>query len=297
MGDDRTIPAGSPAVRRRRLAAELRGIREGTGRSGDRVAAELRWSASKISRYERARTGLRPSEVERLLDYYGVTGSRRAALMRLANDAAAKGWWETPDQNLPAGVQQIIALEYEAAAIDMWETTTVPALFRTEAYARTLISGHGCIDPTPPSMIARLVNVCMKRQALALEDRDGRHITVLLDESVLLRRIGDAGVMAGQLRRLLTDAARPGVTVRIVPFDAARTLTGEAFTIYGFGVPEDGPLQEVVSTGHLRGSCVIEGERETYLHRLAYSVLTEAALDPAASRELITKQADYWQAG
>ena len=65
------IAPASPTVRRRRLAAELRGIRESKGKSGDSVAAALKWSPSKISRYERARTGLRPREVERLLDYYG----------------------------------------------------------------------------------------------------------------------------------------------------------------------------------------------------------------------------------
>jgi len=55
---------GSPTVRRRRLAAELREIRESRGRSGESVAAALGWSPSKISRYERAKTGLRPREVE-----------------------------------------------------------------------------------------------------------------------------------------------------------------------------------------------------------------------------------------
>src|SRR6201999_3351384 len=88
------IAPGSPTVRRRRLAAELRGIREGKGKSGDTVAAALKWSPSKISRYERARTGLRPQEVERLLDYYEITGPRRALLLGLAEDAAQKGWWE-----------------------------------------------------------------------------------------------------------------------------------------------------------------------------------------------------------
>ena len=71
-----TMP-GSPTVRRRRLAAELREIRESKGKSGDAVAAALRWSPSKISRYERAKTGLQPREVERLLDYYEITGPRR----------------------------------------------------------------------------------------------------------------------------------------------------------------------------------------------------------------------------
>ena len=85
------IAPASPTVRRRRLAAELRGIRESKGKSGDAVAAALKWSPSKISRYERARTGLRPRDVERLLDYYQITEPRRALLLALAEDAAQKG--------------------------------------------------------------------------------------------------------------------------------------------------------------------------------------------------------------
>jgi len=80
-----TVP-GSPTVRRRRLAAELREIRESEGKSGDAVAAALNWSPSKISRYELARTGLKPREVERLLDYYEITGDRRALLLSLAEE-------------------------------------------------------------------------------------------------------------------------------------------------------------------------------------------------------------------
>ena len=51
------IAPGSPTVRRLRLAAELREIRESKGKSGETVAKALRWSPSKISRYERAKTG------------------------------------------------------------------------------------------------------------------------------------------------------------------------------------------------------------------------------------------------
>src|SRR5947209_18915176 len=74
------IAPASPTVRRRRLAAELRGIRETKGKSGDAVAAALKWSPSKISRYERARPGLRPRAGERLPDSHQTTGPRRAHL-------------------------------------------------------------------------------------------------------------------------------------------------------------------------------------------------------------------------
>src|SRR5947209_11354758 len=110
-----TVP-GSPTVRRRRLAAELRGIRESKGKSGDTVAGALRWSPSKISRYERARTGLRPREVERLLDYYQITGPRRELLLGLGEDAAQKGWWEEFGESLSKDYQQFIGLEHEATS-------------------------------------------------------------------------------------------------------------------------------------------------------------------------------------
>ena len=104
-----TVP-GSPTVRRRRLASELREIRESKGKSGDAVAAALKWSPSKISRYERARTGLQPREVERLLDYYEITGPRRTLLLALAKDAAQKGWWEEFADRLSPEYQEFIGL-------------------------------------------------------------------------------------------------------------------------------------------------------------------------------------------
>ena len=54
-------------------------------------------------------------------------------------------------------------------------------------------------------------------------------------------------------------------------------------------------LQEVVSTEHMRTGFTLEGERETYLHRIAFQMLAEAALDPAASRALILETAEsHW---
>src|SRR5262249_44092422 len=106
--EDPMVAPASPTVRRRRLAPELREIREVKGKSGASGAAGLKWSASKISRYERARTGLRPREVERLLDYYQVTGPRRALLLGLAEDAAQKGWWEEFADTLSEDYQQFI---------------------------------------------------------------------------------------------------------------------------------------------------------------------------------------------
>jgi transcriptional regulator with XRE-family HTH domain len=283
----------SPTVRRRRLAAELRGIRESKGKSGDAVAAALKWSPSKISRYERARTGLRPGEVERLLDYYGITGPRRTLLLGLAEDAVQKGWWDEFSDTLSEDYQQFIGLEHEATSIDIWHVDVVAGLLQTEAYARHIISSYSRVEPVAPGMIGRLVRVRMRRQQVL--NREDLQLSVVLDESVLKRRVGDDSVMHDQLQRLALEADRPNLTVQILPLDAQHQVFGESFVIFGFGADSDAMMQDVVSTEHLRSGFSLEGERETYLHRIAFRMLTDASLDPAASKALILETAEsYW---
>src|SRR5271170_7685436 len=287
------IAPGSPTVRRRRLAAELRGIRESKGKSGDVVAAALKWSPSKISRYERARTGLRPREVERLLDYYGITGAQRALLLGLAEDAAQKGWWEEFADSLSEDYQQFIGLEHEATSIAIWHVDVVAGLLQTEAYARHIIGSYSRVEPVAPGMIGRMVRVRAQRQQVL--DREELQLTIVLDESVLKRRIGDESVMYEQLLRLAREAERPNLTLRILPLETQHTVFGESFVIFGFGDDSDAMLQDVVSTEHLKSGFILEGERETYLHRIAFQMLAEASLDAAESRALILKTAEsHW---
>jgi len=287
------IAPASPTVRRRRLAAELRGIREDKGKSGDAVAAALKWSPSKISRYERARTGLRPREVERLLDYYQITGPRRALLLGLAEDAAQKGWWEEFSDSLSDDYKQFIGLEHEATAMAIWHVDVVTGLLQTEAYAKHIISSYSRVEPVAPGMIGRMVRVRMRRQQVL--NREGLQLSVVLDESVLKRRIGDDLVMYEQLQRLASEADRPNLKLQILPLNAQHSVFGESFVIFGFGLDSDAMLQDVVSTEHLRSGFTLEGERETYLHRIAFDMLAEASLDPAASKALILEVAEsYW---
>jgi hypothetical protein len=144
-------------------------------------------------------------------------------------------------------------------------------------------------------MIGRLVRVRMHRQQVL--DREGVQLSVILDESVLQRRIGDEAVMREQLSRLVQESDRQNITLQILPLDAQHTVFGESFVIFGFGADNDAMLQDVVSTEHLRVGFTLEGERETYLHRIAFKMLSDAALDPAASRQLILETAESRWAG
>jgi hypothetical protein len=237
---------------------------------------------------------LQPREVERLLDYYEITGSRRALLLALAEDAAQKGWWEEFADGLSADYQQFIGLEHEASSIAIWHVDVVAGLLQTESYARHIIGSYSRVEPIAPGMIERLVKVRMQRQQV-LDREPELQLSVVLDESVLKRRIGDELVMYEQLQRLAHEAGRPNLTLQILPLDAQHAVFGGSFVIFRFGSDNEAMLQDVVSTEHLRNDFSLEGERETYLYRIAFQMLVGASLDPASSRALILETAEsHW---
>ena len=101
--------------------------------------------------------------------------------------------------------------------------------------------------------------------------------------------------MFEQLQRLVHDADRPNVTLQILPLDAQHTIIGESFVLFSFGPEDDAMLQDVVVTEHLRNTFSVEDERDTYLYRISFQILADAALDPASSRELILEMAEsHW---
>src|SRR5580693_6850989 len=108
--------SGSPTVRRRRLAAELRRLREGSGKTAEAVGKILGWSKAKVSRYELAQSGLKPSDVRSLLDLYGIHGERRQRLLTLAEEATQRGWWEDFTDVLTPELTAFIGLEAEATS-------------------------------------------------------------------------------------------------------------------------------------------------------------------------------------
>src|SRR6201990_1535324 len=120
-------------------------------------------------------------------------------------------------------------------------------------------------------MIGRRGGVRMRRQRVL--SREGLQLSVVLDESVLKRRIGDEPVMYDQLMRLVKEADRPNLTLQVLPLDAQHSVFGESFVIFSFGQDADAMLQDVVSTEHLRSGFTLEGERDKSLARNAFKQL------------------------
>jgi transcriptional regulator with XRE-family HTH domain len=278
--------SGSPPVRRRRLAAELRRLRTGTGRTADEVGRLLGWSKAKVSRYELAQTGLKPAEVARLLDLYDVRGTDREQLLALAEEATQRGWWEAYSDVLTEGHLAFIGLEAEAASILDWHVNVIPGLLQTEQYAREVLTGYQEVATISPRAVQRRLETRLTRQQLLTRDEPLEYVAIL-DESVLRRQRGDKSVMRAQLLRLADIGELPNVTIRILPLRQNHSLAVDSFSILQFGEAHETTLHDVISLEHLINELYVEGDTDTYQFRLAFNHLTDDSLAPAESRELI----------
>ena len=280
----------SPALQRRRLAAELRRLRG--NRPGREVAQRLGWLTSKVSRYELGRSTLPLDEVEKMLDFYGATDPERSQLLSLAREANERGWWEDYADALPDEFQAFIGLEAEAASAAIWAVDIVPGLLQTEDYARQVHLGYQAVVPIPPGIIDTRVKVRMIRQQVLTRDLP-LVLSAVLDESVLLRPIGKSRLMHAQLQHLVQMAKLPNIELRVIPLSKER-LVANSFTIFGFNpMGETGGLHDVVTTESTVGSDLyVEGETDTYFHRLVFQSLVDASLSPSESVVLIQETAE-----
>jgi hypothetical protein len=281
-------PSGSPPVRRRQLAAELRRLRG--HRSGSEVARGVGWSTTKISRAESGREGIPPEEVGKLLDFYEIADPRRSQLLSLAVDAAQRGWWEDYADILGPGYREFIGLEAEATSVSNWQPEVIPGLLQTDDYARELSRAYQRIVPTTtPGEIERVVQVRMIRQRRLTHEPTLR-LSVVLDEAVLLRKIGSDELMRAQLARLASASELPNVDLRVLPLRQDASLVMTPFLIMSFSsVAASGVtrLADIVSTETLEGELVDE-EPDTHLYRLFFQAFTQSALSPGDSRQLIS---------
>ena len=282
--------SASPTVRRRRLAAELRRLRG--GRTGATVAQALGWSPAKVSRYELGQGTFPLEEIEKLLDYYGIAEPRRAQLLALAAEANERGWWYQYADALSPQYMEFIGLEAEAASAVEYQVVAVPGLLQTEAYARAVHSAHQQVLRMPPGVSERRVAVRMIRQQVLTTRNPPLELSVVIDESVLLRRVGSHQVMYEQMRHLVEMARLPNVQLRVLPLQSETSLKADSFIVLGFSSEQQtGKLGDVVSTEGMEQYLYIEGEADTYVFRLFFGEFVAAALSPDDSWQLIEETA------
>lgn len=292
------IDPGS-TVPRRQLGRHLRQLREEAQITVKVAAEELEWSAPKIWRIEGGATSMRALDVEAMCRLYQASAETTLALMGLARETRAKGWWHSYGDAIPAWFELYVGLESAANRLRQYQPELVPGLLQTEEYAREVFQlGH---SDMPAAEVERGVAVRLERQGLLTRTRPAApRLEVVLNEAVLHRPLTDRAAMAQQLRHLVTVGEQPNVSVRVLPLRAGlhrAALAGGSFVILDF--PDTGRVggaePTTVYSDGLTGALYLDKPTEAAAYNSVWAKIVTSTLDEAASSRLISATAKEYE--
>ncbi|MFI5637286.1 helix-turn-helix domain-containing protein [Streptomyces goshikiensis] len=166
------------------------------------LGAMLGYSAAAISALE---TGAQPASDEMLVKLEAVIGDG-LGVFEVARELVLL-------DKYPSQFKDYAQEEQKALTVSSYQPLVFDGMFQTEAYANALINGS--YPPVSDRRVAELVEGRMARKKLF--DRDPvALIELVVDEGVLMRRIGSQEVMHEQLRCLLSYAQRRNVTLQVL---------------------------------------------------------------------------------
>jgi transcriptional regulator with XRE-family HTH domain len=286
----------TPPVRRRLLGTVLREYREGLGFNLDEAARILDCDRSKVSRIETGQRGIRAKELRELLTEYGVPAAEQEALLAIAHNGKASGWWLDYRDVLSPAAQDYVIMEIAATEILGYEPTQVPDLLQTPDYMRAAAAA----DPryTSDAQRAHAAEAKLNRQRVVVAGR-APTLDIVLTEGALRQVVGPARVMREQLARLAAVAEtgfadglagpaqeRSPVSLRVLPFAAgAQAVAGcGPMTMLRFA---EAPAIGVIHLPALSGGVCLEGRDEVTRFLRTFAGLRSAALPAPRSAGLI----------
>ncbi|KIF75729.1 XRE family transcriptional regulator [Streptomyces sp. 150FB] len=275
-------PSSSVQAARDALAARLREIRLDAGITKRELAARCDWSESKSSRIENARTA--PSDQDVRLWCRACQSEDQAPDLIAANrqaDSMYVQWRRLQHTGLKQLQEANLPLFERTRHFKVYCSNVVPGFLQTPGYAAALLRSIASFRNLPDD-VADAVAARVKRSNVV---REGDHrFAIVVEETVLRYRIGDAGVMAGQLGALLSAMDLPSVSLGIIPAAAERTMWPvESFTVFDDQRVDHEPLSASVKI-------TAPDEVSQYLN--AFGRLHRTAAYGAQARALIARAID-----
>jgi transcriptional regulator with XRE-family HTH domain len=259
-------------VRRRRLAHELRRLREAAGLTCEQVAAQIECSASKVSRMETGKVSVTPRDVRDVTAIYGVPDDLRDSLIQLARESRQEGWWHAYADSVQPQLAIYLDNEGAASEIRIYRGSRIPTLLQTADYAHAM----SVTRPTsgPQSEDSQLVPLMMERLRRAGVSKP--KVWAVLDEAALRREIGGRELMRAQIEHLITLSAMPCMFLQVMPFSAGPHLALDTtFAIFTFPDQYD---PDIVCAAYTTGALWIEAATEVRSYTGIFHQLQAAAL-------------------
>ncbi|MCX3062336.1 helix-turn-helix domain-containing protein [Streptomyces beihaiensis] len=274
-----------PTARQVRLGAELRKLRDTAGMSSREAAGLLGVAPAQMSQFEAGNAGIGGERVRRLAAHYACTDVELIDALAAMADDRTRGWWEKYRGVLPPAFLDLAELEHHATHLQVIGTAHVPGLLQTEAYARAVFAYWR--PELPESELEPRVEYRMRRKEILRRDVALPYVAVL-HESVLRTRVADRKVARGQLAEILDTSERPGVEVRVVPFDVDGFAGASAALVYAGGPV---PALDTVQRDTPYGSAFLNAAAQLQGMRTLFRKVESASLGPSRSREFIHRLA------
>jgi transcriptional regulator with XRE-family HTH domain len=277
-------------VPRRQLGRALRELRTEARMTLDGAAGALQCSRQKVWRIEIGVGAVRGLDVRAMCELYGATPELAGALIGLAGETRAKGWWHSYGDTVPDWFELYVGLESAACRLREHDDTLIPGLLQTRGYA---LGVYGNRSGMTDDKRDRLVEVRLQRQALLQRRLPAPpRFDVMLSEAVLLRVVGSSAAMAEQLRHLLAMSRLPNVSIRIVPLAAGLHFGAVAGAFVMLDFPPGNriePEPSVVYSESVTGALYLDRKEELAAYERIWTSLDALALDEHQSRQLINK--------
>lgn len=254
--------------------------REELGLTQQQVADRLHVDVRSVVRYESGdstpRVGQRPHYAKVLRWEPAQLALALTDQLPPVNGHAVPGW-----------LGHLASLEQAAAQLCAYEPVVVHGLLQTSAYACAIESVGP--DPISDDEVVHKVENRLARQAVLDREPDPLNLSVVLDESVLLRVAGGADVMIGQLNHLALVAERPNVDLRVLPLDAG--VFSAAFGSFALFTTTGATAPYMAVTEDRAGPHYLDRPNELAAHAALFAYLSDAALSAPDSIDVIRRAA------
>ncbi|WKX70208.1 helix-turn-helix transcriptional regulator [Streptomyces sp. XD-27] len=264
---------------KRALGQRLREIRRDSGLTARELARRAGWHESKCSRIENG--GTTPSDD----DIRAWTLHCRAQDQTADLIATARGiegmyveWRRMERSGLKRAQESVLPLWQRTKRFRIYASWLIPGPVQTRSYIAAVLSAIKERRALPDDLDTA-VQVRVDKQQII--HQGNRRFAILLEESVLRRRIGGIETMAAQLGHLLVVASMPSISLGIIPMKADRSTL---WPVEDFWMFDETQVNIELVSAYL----TVEQPSEISLYAKTFADMADLAVYGARARELIT---------
>ncbi|KOV25851.1 helix-turn-helix transcriptional regulator [Streptomyces caelestis] len=253
------------------FGAVLKALREESGLTQEEFAVRVRYSAAYVAKIEQGKRfppADLPGRAEEVLGPVAVK-VLTAAAKSLTRRAGLASWF-----------RQWAGIEEEAISLYAYECRAVPGLLQPESYIRAVFDRR--LPPVSEEQIEREVAARLDRQQL-ISTRQNTAFSFVIEQSVLVRRMGGYVVTEQVINHLLEVGTRRNVEIQIMP-----SLQEDHCGIDGQMYLAETPSHQWVGyTEGQRSSTLISTPKDVSVLLQRYGKLRSQALDCRATVKLL----------